>query len=582
MQKEIVGQPYLDSRCPDRTFSGSCCHKVVIPLLHKMRLSSISITWSVTGILFTAQAVILFCLFYSFDLHAKTQWDKESSRYLKQLLETNPMRLPELDEPVLVEFYESRKFKLVWSNENGRLDRAYDLLGVIIHAREEGLEPADYYFEDFKKHWDSTGLGQSVELELLLSAALYRYSNDVYSGRFKAKDVDPDWHIQNRPLDVRRLFADVARKASIEYLLKELPPRHAGYEALKHQLKHLRELSQKNRGWDKFGWGPVLERGMQHEQVVDLRQRLKLTGDLVVDPFPDMDQFDRWLEEAVKRYQARHGLQVDGMLGPQTRRSLNITLSERIRQIRINMERWRWMPRKLGRHYVIVNMTGFELYIMEKGSVVLTMPVIIGKSYRSTPTFSGLISYMEYNPYWIIPTNLAFDEIIPKQIRDPRYFSRKSIKVFRGWANPREIDPKTVDWRSLDKEHFPYWLRQEPGPINALGTVKFLFSNPYEIYLHGTPDKHLFDRVVRTFSSGCIRVKDPVRLAAFLLNDGTQQKEEEVLANIHLGTNQGVDLPVAIPIYLIYWTAWVDENGKLNFRDDIYGRDTRLNRLFSG
>ena len=244
------------------------------------------------------------------------------------------------------------------------------------------------------------------------------------------------------------------------------------------------------------------------------------------------------------------------------------------------MERWRWLPRKLGNRYLMVNMTGFELYIMENGSEMLSMPVIIGKSYRATPTFSGLVSYMEYNPYWIIPTNLVFKDIIPRQLRDPDYLSKKSIKVFRGWSNPREIDPQTIDWNKQDQERFPYWLRQEPGPKNALGRIKFLFSNPYEIYLHGTPDKHLFDRVVRTFSSGCIRVKDPVRLAAFMLNDGTQQMEEDVLANIHLGINQGVHLSVAMPIYLVYWTAWVNEDRKLNFRDDIYGRDTRLNELF--
>ena len=320
---------------------------------------------------------------------------------------------------------------------------------------------------------------------------------------------------------------------------------------------------------------------MQHEQVVLLRRRLKVTGDLAVDPFPDMDIFDRRLEEAVRRYQQRHGLEVDGKVGPQTRRSLDITVSERIRQIRINMERWRWLPRKLGKRYVMVNMTGFELYIIESDSMVLSMPVIIGHSLRSTPTFSGLISYMEYNPYWTIPRKLVLEDIIPRQLRDPSYLSRESIKVYKGRGNAKEIDPKTVDWSNQDENHFPYWLRQEPGPKNALGTVKFMFSNPYAVYLHGTPDRHLFAPVVRAFSSGCIRVKDPVRLAAFLLNDGSLQKEEEVLASIHLEINQRVTLPIAVPIYLVYWTAWVDQDGKMHFRHDVYGRDTRLNELFS-
>lgn len=535
--------------------------------------------YSVTRLLYIPAVLFQLCLLMSSIAQADDSWETHSSRYLEQLLKNNPDRLPALDQAVVRDFYQQRQYRPLWSDQNGRLDRAFDLLHAIIHAKDEGLEPGDYYLDDIRKYWDSTGLGESVQLDLLLSAALYRYSRHVYSGRFDPEDVDKDWYIKNQPLDMPRLFADVARKTSIAKILKDLPPGHSDYQFLKQQLRHFRQLARQG-GWQKLEWGPVLETGIQHKQVVQLRQLLKLTGDLSVDPFPDMDIYDRWLEEAVMLYQARHGLEVDGKVGPQTRRSLNVTVGDRIRQIRINMERWRWMPRDLGKRYLLVNMTGFELSIMEDGAVVLAMPVIIGNAYRSTPSFSGLVSYMEYNPYWTIPLNLVFEDIIPKQIADPTYLARRDIKLYRGWANPREIDPQTVDWRTLVQENFPYWLRQEPGAENALGRVKFIFSNPYKIYLHGTPDTHLFDRVVRAFSSGCIRVKDPVKLAAFLLNDGSQQKEEEVLENIHLGTNQGVTLPLAVPIYLVYWTAWVDQQGRIHFRKDIYGRDSRLYELF--
>ncbi len=525
------------------------------------------------------KAFLLLCLFLSATVQADTSWWSHSSIYLEQLLKSNPDRLRGLNESAVLEFYRARRYKPLWSNEKGRLNRAYDLIGVIIHAEDEGLDPSDYYLEEIKKNLSSTGLGESVQLDLLLSAALYRYSNDVYSGRFDPGELDADWYIHNKPLDIGSLFADVAKKGSIEVLLKKLPPLHSGYQSLRKQLRLHRDLAQQG-GWQRLEWGPVLERGMEHKQVLQIRRRLETTGDMVEDPFPGMDIYDRWLEEAVMRYQLRHGLEADGKVGPQTRRSMNITVAERIRQIRINMERWRWLPRKLGKRYLMVNMTGFELYLMENGSSVLSMPVIIGKSYRATPTFSGLVSYMEYNPYWTIPTNLAIEDIIPRQISDPSYFERKSIKLYRGWANPKEINPQSVNWDNLDKDHFPFWLRQDPGPKNALGRIKFIFSNPYAIYLHGTPDKHLFDRVVRAFSSGCIRVKDPVRLAAYLLNDGSQQMEETVLANIHLGTNQGVTLPTAMPIYLVYWTAWVDQDGSMNFRHDVYGRDALLNNAF--
>ena len=522
----------------------------------------------------------LLCLLFSASVQADASWGEQSSRDLVQLLKNNPAHLLELNEPEVIDFYRERQYKPLWSNGKGRLNRAYDLLQVIIHAEDEGLEPSDYHLEAIKKFWDSKEPGKSIYLDLLLTAALFRYGNHVYSGRFDPRELDVDWHIQNRPLDVHSLFADVASKESITQVLNELPPQHSGYQLLKKQLRRFRDLQQQG-GWQKFKPGPTLESGMHHQQVLQLRQRLELTGDLIECSLLDIDIFDHVLAKAVKRYQLRHGLKVDGRVGGQTRRSLNNTVETKIRQIRVNMERWRWMQRQLGKRYLIVNMTGFELYIKDNDSAVLTMPVIIGKSYRSTPSFSGLISMMEYNPYWTVPTNMTVEDFIPRQINDPSYFAKKSIKLYRGWGkNAREIDPQTVNWKQLDKDHFPYWLRQDPGPKNSLGRIKFLFSNPYAIYLHGTPDKHLFDRVVRTFSAGCIRVKDPVQLAAYLLDDGSQQIEEEVLANIHLGSNQKVSLPIAVPIYLVYWTAWVDQDGGMNFRHDIYGRDKRLNILF--
>jgi murein L,D-transpeptidase YcbB/YkuD len=452
-------------------------------------------------------------------------------------------------------------------------------LDVIIRAEDEGLEPADYYLEELTRYWDSTVPAESVRLDLLLSAALYRYSNDVYTGRLDEFYLDTAWHIENGSLDMSLLFADVARESSIAHLLRALPPQHDGYQSLKRQLHRFRRLAREG-GWKRFERGPVLERGVRHEQVALLRRRLIATGDLAADPVAAMNVYDDRLEEAVRRYQRRHGLKIDGEVGPKTRESLDIGVGERIRQIRVSMERWRWLPRELGKRYVMVNLAGFELYLVENGSVVLSMPVITGNSDRPTPALTGLISRMEYNPYWTIPRTLALEDIIPRQLRDPSYISRTAIKVYEGWENAEEVDPKDVDWDSLDENYFPYWLRQEPGPQNALGRVKFMFANPFAIYLHDTPGRHLFNHNIRNFSSGCIRVKDPVRLAAFLLGDGSLKNEEEVLTEIFRGINQEVNLPVSVPIYLAYWTAWVGQDGEMNFRQDVYGRDRWLNVLY--
>lgn len=560
------------------------CPQILLLLeMSDIPLKFLFMTKSMTDFFSITKLFFLLCLLFSAGAQADTSWQAQSSHSLENLLQSNPEYLLELDEPAVVDFYSKRKYQPLWSDANGPLQRAYDLLKIIIHAEAEGLKPSDYYLEEIRNYWASIGLDASIHLDLFLSAALYRYSNHVHSGRSNPLELDIDWHIVNKPLDVPSLFTAVARGKPIKQLLNELPPQHSGYQLLKKQLRRLRDLEQQGE-WQRFDNAPTLLPGLQHRQVLQLRQRLEITGDRVEASFPDMDIFDYGLAEAVKRFQERHGLTVDGKVGPQTRKALNTSVNVRIRQIRINMERWRWMPRTLGKRYLMVNMTGFELYIMDNGSPVLSMPVIIGNSFRSTPSFSGLVSLMKYNPYWTIPTNLALQDMIPRQMRDPSFFAKKSIKLFRGWGdNVREIDPQTVNWNKvakMDKDHFPYWLRQEPGAKNSLGLVKFLFSNPYEIYLHGTPDIHLFDRVVRTFSSGCIRVKDPVRLAAYLLNDDSQQKEEEILTNIFLAGNQSVRLPLAVPIYLVYWTAWVDQDDSLNFRHDIYGRDASLNGLF--
>lgn len=514
-------------------------------------------------------------------MQAYSAQNTQLSRALEVLIKSRPQYLVELEKPFVENFYRENNFQPLWLGEKGLFKRAHDLLHVIGNADEEGLKASDYYLDEIQKYRDTKDLDELAQLDMLLSVAFYRYSHHVFTGRFKPEDVDVDWHISHRSPDARKLFARVAKKDSIAALLKIIPPRHSGYALLKEQLRRYREIEQQG-GWPVIAPGPELGPGMRHEQVMPLRRRLHLTGDLGDHACCDTDNYDGALAAAVKRFQARHGLAVNGRVGPKTRKALNAPVAEKISMIRLNMERWRWMPRELGKRYLVVNMSGFELDMVVNGSSVLTMPVIIGKAYRATPSISGWLSYMEYNPYWTIPRKLALQDMVPKQARDPSYLSTRGIKVFRGWTEAEETDPQTINWSEIDKDNFPYWMRQDPGPRNALGRIKFIFSNPHKIYLHGTSDRHLFDRVERAFSSGCIRVRDTVQLAAYLLDGGSLQKEEEVLASIQRGSNTREDLPTATPIYLVYWTAWVDEDGEMHFRPDIYNRDTRMKALFDG
>lgn len=283
-------------------------------------------------------------------------------------------------------------------------------------------------------------------------------------------------------------------------------------------------------GWPSLEGAPALELDRRHPAVVVLRQRLKVTGDLEADVSSDL--FDEEAEVAVVRFQQRHGLDTDGVVGPKTLAALNVDVNERIEQIVLNMERWRWMPRHEYSRYILVNMAGFELRVIEGESEVRRMRVVIGRPYRRTPAFSELMTYVDINPYSNVPPSLSVRDILPK-------------------------------------------LREDPGPLNALGRIKFMFPNRFNIYLHDTPHREHFSRSVRAFSSGCIRLEEPLDLALYVLDD-LGWTSERIRQAVNSGSRQVISLPRPLPVYLVYWTTWVEADGTVHFRDDVYGRDRLL------
>jgi murein L,D-transpeptidase YcbB/YkuD len=287
--------------------------------------------------------------------------------------------------------------------------------------------------------------------------------------------------------------------------------------------------------------------------------------------------FDEDLDTGVRHFQRRHGLDVDGVVGPATLSALNASADERVRRIEVNMERWRWLPQDLGRRYVIVNIANFELDVVEAEQEVMTMRVIVGRDYRRTPVFSGKMTYIVLSPYWHVPPSLAVKDILPQVRSDPGYLSRKGFKVFQGWgADTKEIDPGSVDWSKVTGTNFNYRFRQDPGPVNALGRVKFMLPNKFDVYLHDTPSPDLFEKSARAFSSGCIRIEKPIELVEYVLRGDPKWNRDAVLAAIDRRVEQTVQLREPIPVHLLYWTAWVDAAGTVHFRDDIYSRDKLL------
>jgi len=487
---------------------------------------------------------------------------------------------------MLPRFYEQRTYRPAWSGEDGPLPHVDVLIKAIGEADREGLRPDDYHLAEIEVTLKEVHQNQEnekplnprrlVDLDLLLTDAFLIYGSHLLAGRINPETIDAEWHANRRDADLAQVLQTALNSSQIEEALKSLLPAQPGYANLKQALTRYRGIAAKG-GWPIVPNGLNMQKGDRGERVLALRNRLIATSDLDQRPYNNTDLFDDSLEEAVRRFQRRHGLDIDGIVGPLTLAALNVPVEERVCQIEVNMERWRWLPQNLGQRYVLINIANFELDVVENGLLVMTMRVVVGRDYRRTPVFSDKMTYLVLSPYWHVPPKLAIQDKLPLIRKNPDYLVKENIRVFQGWgAETKEIDPTSVDWSKVTAKNFNYRLRQEPGPQNALGRVKFMFPNKFDVYLHDTPSRELFAKTVRTFSSGCIRIEKPIELAEYLLAGDPKRTRAAILAGIDKRVEQTVRLPEPMPIHLLYWTAWADQDGSVQFRNDIYGRDKLL------
>ena len=478
-------------------------------------------------------------------------------------------------------FYADRHYAPVWTHGDQLRHEAWFAIDQLARADDDGLFPDEYHINEIRLCLeDSAGPGSDA-LELLLTDGLLRYISHIRSGRLDPRTVDTEWHIPPPVVDPVAELAAITASPSIQNALQQLIPHHRGYRRLRGLLQSLRAL-ESTGGWPAVPPGTALERGGYDQRIHVLRHRLMLSGYQADFDYRNTYHFDASLESAVREFQSAHGLDADGIVGRRTLAALNVPVNERIQQVLLNMERWRWMPDELGERYLLVNMAGFDLQAVEYDETVMHMRVIIGRPYRETPAFVGEMRYLVFNPYWNVPHKLATLDLLPKQQADPDYLANKGFRVYANWSKGApELDPGDIEWLNYTAETFPYRLIQDPGKANSLGRIKFMLPNPYAVYLHDTPSRHLFDRSVRTFSSGCIRVEEPVRLANFVLSDGMEVTTPDVLEAIDSGKNHSVALPRVMPVYMLYQTAWVDDEGRAHFRDDVYGRDVLVLRAWS-
>ena len=435
-------------------------------------------------------------------------------------------------------FYAERAHRPVWtlgtSSDLSELGR--QLVDALARAGEDGLEPGDYAVSPSDN---------PAKREAALTQAFLTFSEHLMRGRVDPRRVHRDWRTERRSLDVDAALRLAARSGPEAATWAARPP-HPGYARLRAELARLR--SQAGEPWVPIPDGPSLQEGDIHSPALAaLRDRLVALGDLAVRRD---GVFDADLTAAVRRAQARLGLEVDGVVGPATRAALNRTPEDQAHLVALNMERWRWLPADLGARHVWIDVAGMTTTLVDAGREAWTARTIVGTTRTPTPGFSSMITHVVLSPYWNIPESIARTEIRPRIARDPSYLARHNMERLPGGA-----------------------LRQRPGPDNPLGPVKFIFDTPFGVRLHGTSSPSLYERRVRTFSHGCIRIEAPLELADRLLADWDMEQIDAVVA---ARAEEWIDLQDPLPIYATYWTAHVDERGTLHIRPDVYGRDRAL------
>ncbi|MBM4335216.1 MAG: hypothetical protein FJ108_04785 [Deltaproteobacteria bacterium] len=477
---------------------------------------------------------------------------------------------------LIADLYARRGFTRVWTAPSS----SDALLRAIRDSAADGLDPEDYLLGALvtaqrAAQAPAASAQVQIDCDLLLTEALIRLLYHVSFGKVDPKSLDPSWNFTRRihESDSAARVQQLIDSGELYARIELAKPQHAMYRGLKAELARHRALAQAG-AWPTVSAGPTLEPGASDPRVRELRSRLAATGDLAAIPPIDELVYDEVLVASVEAFQARHGLDVDGRVGRATLEALNAPVGERIEKILVNLERGRWLLHELDPTFVVVNVAGFQVYYLRDREVVWSARAVVGQQYRATPIFRSTMTYLVFNPTWTVPPGILEHDILPEQRRDRSTLARKQLEVID--ASGRTVPASAIDWSSATARSFPYLLRQRPGPENAMGRVKFMFPNAHSVYLRDTPSRDLFERSRRAASSGCIRIENPLELAALLLEGQSGWDRAAIERAIESGATRTVTLARPVPVLLAYWTAWVDRNGVLQLRPDIYGSDAKV------
>ena len=466
-------------------------------------------------------------------------------------------------------FYKAQNYQLIWIDRDRPSNRYRELATVLNAAEEHGLSGAWYQVSLVDGDGKDAGIPaeRAPELDAKATASFFRYSLHLSGGRLDPRALQSVWTLVPEKPDLVEALTGAVDNNNLVEVMARLQPPQSEYRELHKALIRYRAIAAKG-GWPSLPANTHLKPGQQSPAMPALRQRLAMEGDL--DPAHEKDTspaFDTVIVDALKRFEERHRLKPDGILDRETVQALNVPVEQRIRSIELNMERWRWLPDTMPGRYLVVNVPDFRLEAIESGNAVLDMRVVVGAPDNKTPIFADEMTHVVFSPYWNVPTGIAQEETIPRAAGDPDFLARNNMEVVG--SSGQVVDANSVDWSNAKGLR----IRQRPGSGNALGGVKFIFPNNFDVYLHDTNATTLFDRIERGLSHGCVRVEEPHKLAQYVLRDLPEWTPETIGDAMKSGEEKHVPLKAPIPVYILYKTAWVHDGG-VRFLKDLYGYDT--------
>ncbi len=475
-------------------------------------------------------------------------------------------------------FYQMQGNETVWFNAEGKTKNSIKpFIKAMQQADAHALNSADY---DLKK---AVATANSLEgKDIAVTKEILKFIRDMQVGKVTPNKVYPDLFLLPEDRNFAAVLTNALKKPDYktDNYLTDIAPNHPQYRKLQDSLLKYRKIA-KEGSWQQIESSGVIKPGNEDSRMPAIRERLRQNG--WMKPNDTIDNiYDKQTEAAVRHFQKHRGAKVDGIIGSETFKVLNVSVEDRIKQIELSMERWRWLPENLGEKYVLVNIAGFYAEGRKNGSLIVQTPVIVGKVAHQTPVFSSMMRNVKFYPDWTVPSSIAKRYLLDKIQNNPNVINTLGYEIFKDW---HKLKWSSVDVASLTKSDFPpYSFRQKPGAKNALGLVRFTIDNNEAIYLHDTPDEQLFEEDQRALSSGCIRVGKPVQLAQFVLANNDNISSAEVAEKFNRArrgeavSTEIIKLKQPIPVHLVYMTAWVDEDGDTRFEQDIYNRDRKLER----